>query len=530
MAYFDYSPVDVQPSGFSRIADALSSGVEGIRAKRRQQQQDELAKQKAERDDANQRAKQAYEEQLGRAAMASGQRASERDAITFQQQQADRTKATVQAIGRAQGSEGFGMARGLAAASQFVNPKTGRLEGVGYEPIPGAPDPGSAPTQGPEGPIPSPADRDAATAQDMPDASGKDMVAASDAAQAEDRKMQEERDSLPARQSAHQQATQAFQASQRDPKFNLTFPGGQSVEISGREQQLAAEADRKDKAQTLLRSMPPNTPPEVLRAVAIQAGLIGAGTSNADNAPITNASAAVQAQSGRMDLAGTNNAAKLELARTRAAKIGAGAGGKAFQTEERALAGELTKYETQHKLTGKDSIAEHQHDLGAAVQMAEAPNQNGVTQLKIMDKMIRAATGLGVRNQTLKTYQEHMGGLEAQGENKLEEWASGSAGKKAWANVVASVRGDLAEAQKRGGEENKAYWDMVGASPAMQRHPDLVQRRERGAFGGMAGYGAQHAATGAAQPAAAAHPVGETRKGPDGKMYRKVGPNNWQPI
>ena len=171
--------------------------------------------------------------------------------------------------------------------------------------------------------------------------------------------------------------------------------------------------------------------------------------------------------------------------------------GKEWQKEETELAGELNKYEQSHQLSGKGGLAEHQHDLETALKEAESPNQNGVTQLKILDKMIRAATGLGVRNQTLQTYMSHMTGLIGRGENVAQQYINGTVGKEAWKNVIESVRGDLAEAQGRGGKEYEQFRGVVGASPAFQRHPDLVSRREREMFGGLHGYssGQQQAPT-----------------------------------
>lgn len=359
MAYFDYSPVQVQPSGLSRVADALSGGLDEISARRRQQMLDDLAKQKAEREDARQQAAQAFMEQQGRTAAASQQRLQGQQDITSEQQQADRRKQTVMDIGKAQGAGGFGVARGIANASQFVNPKTGRLEGVGYEPIPGAPDPGAAPQD--SGEAPSPGGLDAVDSQ----------------------------------VAQHDQASQAFQASQKDPRFNLSFPGGQSVEISGREQQQAADAERKDKARALLQSMPPNTPPEVLRAVAIQAGLIGAGTSNADNAPITNANAAVQAQGGRMELAGVNNAAKLEQTKASRMGKGLGAAGKNAPTTdaEATLAGmaanPATSAEDLRKFAGQNAI----HFDRAEKIITNAHSQESTTGAQTKDAQ-QASMGL----------------------------------------------------------------------------------------------------------------------------------------
>lgn len=415
-------------------------------------------------------------------------------------------------------------------------------------------DPGAAP-QEPQspmvGPLETPDMAGARAAQESFQGQGpaQDASAQVMKAQQEAMKQQAERDQYQQALAAHpdlvkQHAEQvgqfkAYQAAKAqadaNPVYSLHTPFGDSTLDFGQRHQAETESQRRQ-AEAAATGFGDTAGKAV-------GGAAGLGVTD----PVALARIAQDEQrreadrQAAKDLAGAKGKNALEVAALRAAAKKKGGGGgemapgsKQYQAEESRLATELTNYEKQHKLTGKDSISEHQHELNAAVQMAEAPNQNGVTQLKIMDKMIRAATGLGVRNQTLDTYMKHMGGLAAQGENKLEQWATGAAGKQAWANVVASVRGDLAEAQKRGGEENKAYWDMVGSSPAMQRHQDLVKRRERGAFGGMAGYGGGEEKPANPLTATAAHPksapVGETKTTPDGQKWRKVGPDNWQPI
>jgi len=536
MAYFDYSPVQVQPSGLSRILDGIDSGLDGARARRRQKEQDELARRKAERDDANQRAKQAYEEQLGRAQIASGQRAESRQAMADQLAMSDRRKATVMDIGRAQGAGGFGMARGIAAASQFPDPtRPGQLAGVGYEPIPGAPDPGAAPT----------ADE------------GADLGM----------------DSLESKLSDHQTATDAYQKSQKDPRFKMTFPGADPVEISGREQQQAAETERKQKAQNLLQSMPPNTPPEVLRAVAIQAGLIGAGTSNADNAPITNANAAVQAQGGRMDLAGVNNAAALE--RTKASRVGKGLG---------AGGGKYVSELVTMKENGEpdSAIATRAEALGLRPK-DYLPSLANVMKTRAADKKAPGSTMGDVHGPGGAVIGNISTGDPALDRKRAEEVSKAN-------TVYTDLQATLAQLDKSVKEEGFSMpsiggvqlGDVASKREALHSHA-LIQLKEMAKLGVLAGpdmaimeqqlgrSSANAAGFGgeklgelqkiadrghekfldsvglngkqmipllrgegaAASPKTApAHavPKGETRKGPDGKMYRKVGPNNWQPI
>jgi hypothetical protein len=200
----------------------------------------------------------------------------------------------------------------------------------------------------------------------------------------------------------------------------------------------------------------------------------------------------------------------------------AGAHGKAWQKDETELGKELQSYGKDMSLVGDKGMGTHLRDLDSAYQEAQQ-HPNGQQQLQILDKMIRAATGLGVRNQTLQLYASHLGGTMTQLRNALSQGASGRLSDDAWNTVTQTLGSNLSDLRREAGAENQHFWNTYGE--AAQAHPDLVKRRERELFSGMPGYGQQ-----AAPPAA--NPLTRAAKGqnlpPGAVMGTKGGKRGYQ--
>lgn len=165
---------------------------------------------------------------------------------------------------------------------------------------------------------------------------------------------------------------------------------------------------------------------------------------------------------------------------------------KANAADDSAVQKAVAAFDKQHNLSGEKGLGKTLTELSSAYDEARAPVQNPLTQLTILDKVIRSATGLGVRQQALKTYMDHLGGLRAKGENYAQQWVNGTVGKRAWKNVVDHIGSALSEKEKEAGEKNKLFQKVFkgdAALPQAKRRQDTVGALETGLFGGMPGFG-----------------------------------------
>lgn len=177
-------------------------------------------------------------------------------------------------------------------------------------------------------------------------------------------------------------------------------------------------------------------------------------------------------------------------AQLRAKKGGKGGGAfapgsKQWVHEEDKLGDELKNFQDKHGIWGKEGLGTHIRDLDTSL-VAAKKNPNGQEQLQILDKMIRAATGLGVRNQSLQLYASHLGGLRASLANTLEKYKTGKIAPEAWQTVVDTLGHNLADVKKQRDAEQADFEKAVSGSEAYKRHPDLVGRRRTEMFGSEA--------------------------------------------
>jgi len=157
-------------------------------------------------------------------------------------------------------------------------------------------------------------------------------------------------------------------------------------------------------------------------------------------------------------------------------------GSKEWEKEEARLSGELKNYQDKHGIWGKEGLGIHVRDLKSSLSAAQS-NPNGQQQLQILDKMIRAATGLGVRNQTLQLYSEHLGGWKTRLQNMLSQSKDGKLSPSAWKTVVDTLKENLSTVERQQKEEQSGYDTFTSGSDQYQRHPDLVKRSRVQMFG-----------------------------------------------
>lgn len=303
----------------------------------------------------------------------------------------------------------------------------------------------------------------------------------------------------PARQAKYHQEIADYQQRKQFPAFQMdTGDGRPPMTIDTLALHRQAEGSRQARVEAYKQAYGDN--PDALKIAVPMASL---GVPDEKIAAAVNNVLGKQAtltEKGRE--ADQTDATRRYGIDARKGRGGAGAGGhgKQWNAEEKELAGELQKYEQTHQLTGKGSLAEKQREVESALREGES-NPNGATQLRIMDKFIKTATGLGVRNQSLETYMNHLSGLAGQGEGKLEQWTTGKMGQQQWRTVMDSLRSQLGDLQREGAQANEEYQRIKG-SPAGQRHGDLVKRREDEMFSGLAGYAGKNPLVDAAKTSA----------------------------
>lgn len=343
------------------------------------------------------------------------------------------------------------------------------------------------------------------------DEQGAAALQAGDAAAAEVQKQQAARDKFGMDQRSYEgRSVQAYHQQQEhnrneaNPQYRVSYPGGGSDVIDPREARMAAASEAKDRADRLRQAASaPGQAPDVAASMMRQADLIESQISNADKAPITNMASTVQSQGFKAGENAKDRTLKRQLKAKGVAK-GLGVpqpGSKEYQKEETQLEGELKTYDRDANLVGPKGLGENQRALTEAAATAGREDQNPANQIIILDKLLRSASGLGVRAQTLQTYRDHLTGLIGKGEGVAEHWLTGREGSEAWNNVKGAINDQLSQSQAAGGEENARFHRAYDNSPLAKRHPDLLKRHEVGAFSSLHGYG-QKAPTPSVAPAA----------------------------
>lgn len=465
----------------------------------------------------------------------------------FQIEEAKRRGEVGRDIGRAFGQGRSGQAQVIAHSSQFVGPDD-EIQGIDLQP---EPSPVQRPTMPQEpkppewqGPLEPPEEARARAMFEglgrmgqqrstepppfvpgqapppSPEEEGAAALKAGDEAADFSSKQQGLRDqysgavaAYPGQKAAAESQQRQFQDAEANPKYRVSYPGGQSDLIDPREEKKAIAAEAADRADKLEQGAAAiaSTRPDVAESMVQQARLIRAQISNADKAPITNMGAAVQAQGAKAGEAKLDRENRLDVVRARGMAKGLGhkgpaaPGSKEYDKEEQRLQSELDKYEKNKNLAGPKGLQENQRELTNAYNDSTAANQNPVKQLQILDRLIKTATGLGVRQQMLETYMQHMGGLLDRGEGVAQQWVNGTVGQAQWANVVDALRQSLSESQAAGGKANQEFHETYDKSDTAKRHPDLLRRRESNMFTGLHGYGGKQEpakATPAQAPAA----------------------------
>lgn len=582
--YFDFEPVKPWGGGLGVVGDALSTIGDTIDKRKSERVKEELERQKTA----------AYKAQVD-AQVEGVKRQGLRDQVAFDQTQQDRMETASQKIANLVSGGRYGEAAAVSAGSRFLDPRSGKMAGIGFE----KQGPGAAPTApsqpgaepvAPEAPVlPSQNEQDyykvvspeAARAQAIarslgqsvptlpsqnpadyqpPTAgSGRDLEAqaagaqaAGTAVRAEDARGQYAADKMThdIEMRAYDPAFQAYQAEKKSfdersarPGVVLTYPNGSKVPIDPRESDQFKETQARDTASKLLQAADRETDPGRATTMRQQASMILAQLPSINQGALNNAASqetANKAKSEAQDKQITSTekvAAGHDRARIAAAALGRGSGGgpgdKAWEKEDAALRAELDNFERNENLAGPKGLQQNQTALKQAYVEASKADQNPGQQILILDRLLRSASGLGVRQQMLQTYLNHLGGLKARGEGQMQAWSNGAIGKQQWANVKAAIGDELSNSMAAGGESNARFQDMAKKSSAYARHPDLVKRREAQMYSGLAGYGGKQSETAAPAPAAAAKPAAEhavgERKQVNGKWFVKTGPNKWEP-
>lgn len=326
--YFDFSPIKPWAGGLGDVFEGISRGVED--RNKRQLQDAELEQKKA----STAAFKQQVEAQVKKLNMEE-----QREARTFEQTQADRDQAAAQRVTGAAAGGRMGEAQAYAAATQRVDPKTGRTLGVTFNPesLGAAPEAPVAPEQ-PEmlpgtrpdafvGPVEPP---DVAKARAMaevmgkrtqPPARGSAEELLSEAAgenaygvskqiqdqrgQAADNQLQNDiNKSTYARQkadydvqnAAYEPTKAAYDERAAHPNFTVGI-NGQQVKYNPQEaKNAAADEARQTAAQMRKLATTPGTDPNVAAQILRSADQIEARIPTAAAGAINNTASASQAQ------------------------------------------------------------------------------------------------------------------------------------------------------------------------------------------------------------------------------------------
>ncbi len=587
------------------ISDAADSIAESIRRKRQlemeQRRQDELERHQLQQEtNSSDLAKIAEKRQLAaedftrqQSALANRSQASRdaRDQLTFDQAQADRRQKTVRDIGGLFGKGLPAQAQAEAGASQFVNPRTGQMEGVKLEALPVPPGPGPAPVEPkpPEfvGPLEDPEearmramgrvfgnktgeinfDPDKAPQADQ---EGNAAVAEVQRQQALRDQFGKDQEAFPAAQQSHAAAAAAHSEAAANPQYRASFPGGESVTIDPREERKAIVAEAKDKADRL-RQGATTQPPDVAKAMLLQADLIESTISNADKAPVTNMNSAVQAQGFKAGESDKDRALKREQVRAKAMGKGLGAGGKArlagmaelIKMKEGALGpnGEILDPHINSKIaaraaelgipaTGKGGwgdpvkevirggvAADRQAERHAALDITgpngEAGTAKSPTEAKTLNNKNAAFAQVKARLQALQADVAENGTRvlmpdATQRRNSLMNAAN--AALRVYNGLGGTDASQRMEAEISGAAGTLGHGLFVGANPGVLGHlltEAEAQHRANMQIRTRAPAGDQPAPAGA-HPSG--DPVGTVKDLPNGQKIRKVGPNNWQPV
>jgi hypothetical protein len=410
-----------------------------------------------------------------------------------------------------------GAAEALVKSSQFPNPRDpgGPLLGMTWE----EEKPGPAPTPtavAPEEPLPdfvqvmtpqqarTKAIHDALVKQgrpvDQPPAAN-DLATEAAATEAEGlaQRTQDARQQYPAKKALYESEAAADAAKKKaydeqvaNPNVILGSPYGGRTTIHPSEERDYQRQDMIDRATKLFADAAKEPDPHTRATMLRSANLLMDEIPNFEKSAINNTASASQAQEGRVELQGLKGQNAIDVANIRKKKGGPaplGPGNKSWEKEEAGLVHEIDKFETNSNLSGPKGLQGKQTALGEAYTHAQKPNVTGAQQILILDRLLKSASGLGVRQAMMQTYLNHLSGLREKGENVLQSYIDGSIGKGAWAKVVEAIHDELADSWAEGGASNKRFQEVIHSSDAYKRHPDLVRRRELQMYGGLHGFG-----------------------------------------
>jgi hypothetical protein len=541
--YFDFTPIKLWGGSFP-LGAALSDIADTIRQDKQEKAKQELEKARTD----------AYIAQTTAQAQSvknAETRAQAAEALAGAQRQGK----TVQDIATALGGRRYGEAGGLAASSQFEDPRhPGRFAGVTFT----RESPGAAPVEptAPEAPGPAPVAPEAPAfpAQDeqdyyktmSPDAARAQAIsralggatqppapgsaqelmgqvagetAAGTAERAElargrfaadqmthdiDQKAFDDRmKGLPAAQEAYQTEKKAYDERAKYPNVTLGFPNGQRVTIDPAE----AERRKKDQAGEMAASLLKAADREPDAATAIdmrrRASLIASQLLPADKGAISNTAMASMAQKARSDLEDKKIEGQKEVAKIRAkGKKGTGGagGGNVLPgaSDERVL---KEVKDALEPITRKGGLAENlQHSEGALRAIRNDPT-NPVNWVNAIDAAIRTNTGRAAILSQYKLYTGKAAGTDDTAEQLWAGFTGAGLSDAQKTNLMRSFEASNSEMRrtsKDAYDNIRAYEtdERVLKSPAVR----LGYRAQvRNAFSGMPGWGGKKGATDEAQ-------------------------------
>jgi hypothetical protein len=442
----------------------------------------------------------------------------QRDALTFEQQQADRRAKTVSETGGLLGAGRVLQAQARAKASQFADPRTGEMQGVNLEALPPPPEPGVMPMTPtpPEfvGPLEDPESArvraigrvhgyGAAAGTEPPQfdpAKADEAERAGNDAAAEVQRQQAARDqygkdvaAYPAKQEAFTAAEKAHAEGVENPRYRETFPGGQSVDIDPREEKNAIAAEASARAARLRdAAAAPGQNPDVARMKMLEAQAIDAQLKGSEAAPITNTQQAVQAQGFKAGEAEKDRASREAMASAKLKAKGLGHRGQGEGTgvpsagDQRVLT-EMDK--NLESITRKGGLREQLQHSQTSLDMLKADPRNPVNWVNAIDAAIRTNTGRAAIKAQFDLYMGHAHGTEDEFNAWLERFRSGLPSPEQQKNLLGAfnaANGSLRREAKEAYDNFRRY----DQDPRVKKKSIGLgyQARERNTFGTMPGY------------------------------------------
>lgn len=550
MAYFGPSPIDFnnQPkSVLSGVGDTVAGFFSDIADARNSRADRDLAKKKTLADIAKEEAvAKTYAAQV-EATNAKEKRLGMHEQIAFDQGQQDRQGKLVDDV-TALAPNQPGAARARAMASQFMDPRTGRMAGVTFDQVPQGPAPVApeAPQQPEPAALPSyirvptperaraKAIHDALVKRGLPvdqpppandlsiesagaEAAGLAAGVHKDRGRAADEQLQYDinKPAFDQKQADFKVQGAAYEQEKAHPKYALGFPSGQTAVINPQEKKNAQDAERAETAALLRRlASTPGTKAEDAMAVLRQAALIEAGVSNADKAPITN----MAAQSASQDFKGGQQAnqikstEKIQGGHDQAKIIAAGlhgkGGGGGSGIPDAGEARVLHEMDDALKpMTQKGGLNEMlQHSEGSLRTLQKEPG-NPINWTNAIDAAIRTNTGRAAILSQYKLYTGKAAGLNDTPEQLWAGFQGAQLSDTQKANLLNSFKAANSELRQQAGDFNTKIHKTYDADPRVTGNKSIglgYKAREHNTFGGLPGYGGQPGALESGQPAKAA--------------------------